>query len=187
MEKRAGVPRSLQQMEGRTIIMEEYTVLKIWGIVVVLILGGALITAASYYIDTAIVQPAQRVHQLNDPSRTIALRQDFHDKITEVLTANATIQASIHKIQNNTKTVPGYTQTQAYQDDQTELEGLVTIHTNTIAAYNQQARGVDTRDWNDICMPHSIADQQLDTSDLPTMLVLLQDEQHTLTAEDGAC
>lgn len=165
----------------------EDTALKIWGIVIAGILALALLTAAGYYINVILIQPAQRASLVNDPSRTIALRQDFHNKLTEILTANTNIQALVHKIENNQKNVAGYTQSQQYQDDQSELEGLITIHTNTISAYNEQARAVDSRDWNDICMPHSIPEQSFDSSDLSGMLDALHIEQQQLIAKDGVC
>jgi len=162
-------------------------VFRFWVITLAMMVLMALLTAAGYYIDTVIVQPAQRAHTLNDPNRTIALRQDFHNKLTEVLTANSNIQALAHKIQLNQKQVPGYLTSQQYQDDQSELEGLITIHTQAISGYNEQARGVDTSTWNDICMPHSIPQQTFDESDLPGMLDALHIEQQSLTAKDGVC
>lgn len=142
---------------------------------------------AGYEIDAHLISPAARDSQLNSPNRTINLRQSFHNKLTEILTADTNIVSTAQRIQNNMMHVTNYLQSQQYQDDQNELSGLITIRANAISAYNEQAQGVDTKAWNDVCMPHSIANTALDQSDMTLLIANLNKEKETLTAKDGTC
>jgi hypothetical protein len=159
--------------------MAKWTI-SIVAIIVVLILGG-------YEIDIHWISPVARQDQLNSPNRTINLRQDFHNKLTEVITADTNIVSTAQRIQNNMMHVTGYTQTQTYQDDQQQLSSLITIRSGAIADYNQQAQGTDTKDWNDVCMPHSIENTALDQTDTTLLIASLNKEKTTLTAKDGIC
>src|SRR5450631_1560650 len=103
--------------------------ISIFAIIVVLILGG-------YEIDIHWISPVARQDQLNSPNRTINLRQDFHNKLTEVITADTNIVSIAQRIQNNMMHVANYTQTQTYQDDQQQLSSLITIRSGAIAGYN---------------------------------------------------
>jgi hypothetical protein len=149
-------------------------------IIAVLILGG-------YEIDIHWISPVARQDQLNSPNRTINLRQDFHNKLTEVITADTNIVSLAQKIQTNRMQVTDYVQSQNYQDDQTALSSLITIRAGAISAYNEQAQGTDTKDWNDVCMPHSIENTALDQTDMTLLIANLNKEKSTLTAKDGIC
>jgi hypothetical protein len=154
--------------------------------VFVLVCIAALIVVG-YELDTHFISPVARQNQLNDPLRTIGLRQDFHNKLTEIITADTNIIALAQKITNNEKHVQGYDQSQAYQDDQTQLTSLITIRSNSISGYNQQAQSIDTRQWNDVCMPHLINDTTLDEVHLDTLVSQLTQEKQQLTTKDNLC
>lgn len=147
----------------------------------------ALLIITGYEIDTHWISPVARQNQLNNPSRTINLRQDFHNKLTEILTADTNIVSVAQRMQNNQLRVTDYLQSQAYQDDQQQLSSLVTIRTNAISAYNEHAQATDTKDWNDVCMPRSIENSALDQTDLTLLIANLNKEKSTLTAKDGVC
>lgn len=146
-----------------------------------------LIILAAYEIDTHVISPVARENQLSDPSRTINLRTDFHNKLTEVLNVDTNIVSLAQRIQNNMLHVQDYTQTQIYQDDQAQLSSVITIRSTAISGYNEQARGVDTKAWNDVCMPHSISNSTLDATDMTLLIANLNKEKAQLTASDGVC
>ncbi len=146
-----------------------------------------IIVAVGYGLNIYLIAPLSRQNQLVDPSRTINLRQDFHNKLTEVITADSNIIALAQKITNNEAHVQNYDQSSGYQDDQTQLTNLSTIRGNAISGYNEQAQGLDTRQWNDICMPHSIVNTTPDQMHLDTLITQLSQEKQALTAKDGIC
>ena len=130
---------------------------------------AALVTLASIYTFVAlkaqhdIVNPQVRQNMVDDPARSIAVKQDFHSKLSFIISADQNVLDALSCINNC---------------DGMQLGGLKQIRNKAISDYNAASDNPDTGKYRDSWMPKHIDGASLPAD--PEAMILLQNEIKTL-------
>lgn len=122
-------------------------------VIVALIILGCIFGAIALIAQRDIVNPQVRQNMTLDPAKTIADRQDFHNKLSEIISTDQNIIIQINQIERCEA------QTPICSNDDTltnNLTGVEQIRNTAINAYNAKAANPDDTKYLESWMPKVI-------------------------------
>lgn len=144
------------------------------------IIGGIILTIIVLSVVFLVVEhdvffPQIRKNVVDDPHTTIANRKDFHNKLSEILSADNSAITYLNTLTTIDRSDPLYAQTV------TNLEGVESIRATAINNYNANAGNPDLSKDMEPWMPHTLASDAV-PGDHQAAIDFLQKEITTLNA-----
>lgn len=124
-----------------------------------LIVIGAGITAFSMYVNRNMVNPQERQNQVEDPSRSIANRQFFHNEISSILSTDRQIDAANQALTDFKAAHPrpwDDSVSASYDQTYAMYQQLQQIRDGDIGDYNSASSNPDIGRDRDSCLPKHI-------------------------------
>lgn len=124
-----------------------------------LIVIVAGITAFNLFFNRKIVNPQIRASQVEDPSKSIANRQLFHQEISSILSVDQQIDAAQQALTDFKAVHPrpwDDATSAAYDQTYNTYEQLTQVRQSDIADYNANAGNPDINRDRDACLPAHI-------------------------------
>lgn len=152
------------------------------GFVIIAIVGGMI--AFSLKVQHDVVNPAVRQNLVDDPQRSIDVRNGFHTKLAEIISADNNISALINQMKQYRASHPDWQNDNYYAQLELQLSGNQQIRSSAIADYNAYADNPDNGKFRDSWLPAQIDTQPL-PADEESMLRTLSNEILTLSTANS--